>query len=92
MTSETNSATPKPPDLQTEFVARGAWKAGVMGSLNVLFVILAVRAVLFLAVIGAIVLARAALAAAPAVQQPALVLLAVYCVTVVCPIVWLSSR
>jgi hypothetical protein len=64
----------------------------VLGSLNVLFIVLAVRAVLLVAVIGALVLARAALAAPAAVQQPALVMLAVYCVTVVMPIVWLSSR
>ncbi|HEX3522504.1 MAG TPA: hypothetical protein VHT52_10505 [Stellaceae bacterium] len=64
----------------------------MMASLNVLFVILAVRAVLLLAVIGAIILARAALTTATTFQQPALVLLAVYCVTVVVPLVWLSSR
>jgi hypothetical protein len=44
------------------------------------------------AVIGAFVLSRAALAAPPVAQQPALVMLAVYCATVVVPLVWLSSR
>lgn len=71
---------------------RAQWKATVLATLNVLFVILAVRAVLLVAVIGALVLARAALEAPAAVQQPALVMLAVYCITVVVPMVWLSSR
>jgi hypothetical protein len=94
-TSETNSATPDGRFLNPqagEYVHRAQWKATVMASLNVLFVILAVRAVLLVAVIGAFVLSRAALEAAPAVQQPALVMLAVYCATVVVPLVWLSSR
>ena len=64
----------------------------MLGTLNVLFVILAVRAVLLVAVVGAFILSRAALEAAPAVQQPALVMLAVYCATVAVPLVWLSSR
>jgi hypothetical protein len=95
-TFETNSATANDGKFANpqagEYVHRTVWKAGVMASLNVLFVILAVRAVLLVAVIGAFILARAALAAAPTVQQPALVMLAVYCVTVVMPMVWLSSR
>ena len=63
-----------------------------MGTLNVLFVILAVRLTLVIAIIGALVLARAALVAPIAMMQPALVLVAIYCITVVIPIVWLASR
>src|SRR5580698_442366 len=33
MTAQTSS-TPKPVPRETEFVHRGAWKAGVMGALN----------------------------------------------------------
>ena len=63
-----------------------------MGTLNVLFVILAVRLTLVIAIVGALILARAALVAPIPMQQPALVVVAIYCVTVVIPIVWLASR
>jgi len=89
----TTSTTPKPGvSRETEFVHRGAWKAGVMGALNLLAVVLAVRLVLLVAVIGALWLAKLALDVPVAMQMPALVMLGVYCATVVIPMVWLSSR
>jgi hypothetical protein len=91
MTAQTSS-TPKPVPRETEFVHRGAWKAGVMGALNLLAVVLAVRLVLLVAVIGALWLAKLALDVPVAMQMPALVMLGVYCATVVIPMVWLSSR
>jgi hypothetical protein len=92
-TAATTSTTPKPGvSRETEFVHRGAWKAGVMGALNLLAVVLAVRLVLLVAVIGALWLAKLALDVPVAMQMPALVMLGVYCATVVIPMVWLSSR
>jgi hypothetical protein len=91
-TAATTSTTPKPVPRETEFVHRGAWKAGVMGALNLLAVVLAVRLVLLVAVIGALWLAKLALDVPVAMQMPALVMLGVYCATVVIPMVWLSSR
>jgi hypothetical protein len=58
-----------------------------MGSLNVLFAVLAIRLVLLVAVSGAIALTYLAL------QQPdalRLGVLAVYCGAICVPIVWLS--
>ena len=63
-----------------------------MGALNLLAVVLAVRLVLLVAVLGALWLAKLALDVPAPVQIPALVMLGVYCVTVVLPMVWLSSR
>jgi hypothetical protein len=63
-----------------------------MGALNLLAVVLAVRLVLLVAVVGALWLAKLALDVPAPVQQPALIMLGVYCVTVVLPMVWLSSR
>jgi hypothetical protein len=60
-----------------------------MGTLNVLFVILAVRAVLLVAVIGAIILASAVVATPDPWRLGAL---AVYTIAVVVPTVWLSAR
>ena len=89
-TTATPSSTPRP--AAGEFVHRSAWKAGVMGALNLLAVVLAVRLVLLVAVIGALWLAKLALDVPVAMQMPALVMLGVYCATVVIPMVWLSSR
>ena len=80
------------PPREAEFQHRAAWKAGVMGALNLLAVVLAVRLVLLVAVVGALYLATIAIDAPSALQQPALIMLGVYCATVVIPMVWLSSR
>lgn len=63
-----------------------------MGALNLLAVVLAVRLVLLVAVVGALYLAKLALDVPPSLQMPALIMLGVYCATVVIPMVWLSSR
>lgn len=91
-TTAQTSSTPKPVPRETEFVHRAAWKAGVMGALNLLAIVLAIRLVLLVAVIGALWLAKLALDVPAPLQIPALVMLGVYCATVVCPMVWLSSR
>jgi hypothetical protein len=82
-------AATTPPNLQAEFVHRSAWKAGVLGTLNVLFAVIATRLILLVSVIGAIVLATIA------VREPdpwRLGALAIYALVVVCPTVWLASR
>ena len=80
------TTTPKP---SGEYVHRAAWKAGVMGALNALFVILAVRAILLVAVVGAIYLAIIVVAAPDPWRLGAL---AVYAIAVVLPTVWLTAR
>jgi hypothetical protein len=88
----TAQTPPKPTAQQGEYMARSVWKQAVLATINVLVAVIAVRLVLLVAVVGALVLARAALEAAPIAQQPALVMLGVYCLTVVVPLVWLASR
>lgn len=91
----TAQTPPKPTAQQAEYIHRAAWKAGVLGAINVLVAVVAVRLVLLVAVVGALVLARTALdvsSSAPVYQQAALVMLGVYCLTVVVPLVWLASR
>lgn len=81
--------TTKTTTPNAEFIHRAAWKAGVLGSLNVLFVILAVRAILLIAVAGAIALTLLAMLTPDLWRS---VTAAVYAITVVAPIIWLSSR
>jgi hypothetical protein len=78
-----------PPNLQAEYIHRVAWKAGVLGALNLATAVLAVRVILLLAVVGAAVLAVLTLRTG---QPAALAVLGIYTVSVVCPLVWLSSR
>ena len=82
----TTAATPQ---LSTEYVHRAAWKAGVLGALNLLALVLAVRFTLLVAVIGAIILSTFA------VREPdpwRLGAVAIYAAIVVVPTVWLASR
>jgi hypothetical protein len=83
------TTTAKTSSTPNEYVARAAWKAAVLGSLNVLFVILAVRAILLVAVVGAIYLTIIA-ATTPDPWRMAAV--ATYAVIVVVPLTWLASR
>jgi hypothetical protein len=66
-----------------------AWRAGVLGAVNVLVMILAVRAILALAVIGAIILAWVTIRDPDPLRLGAL---AVYAVTVLFPVAWLAAR
>lgn len=72
-----------------ELIARAAWRQGVLGALAVAIRILAARSILLFAVLGAIGLAWLALSAADYVR---LVALALYTVSVVCPLIWLASK
>jgi uncharacterized BrkB/YihY/UPF0761 family membrane protein len=60
-----------------------------MGSLNVLFIVLAVRAILLIAVIGSIILA---VIVERSPDPWRLAALGVYAAVVVVPTIWLSSR
>jgi hypothetical protein len=80
--------TPSGPGFQQEYIHRAAWKAGVLGALNVATKILAVRLTLFAAVLGAIALAYLVL------RDPtpyALGVLGVYAAVVVVPLIWLAA-
>lgn len=83
------AATPPPNKAQQEYVHRVAWKASVMGTLNVLVAVIAVRAVLLVAVAGAVGLAAVAIRAPDPFK---LGVLAIYGALVVLPSIWLSSR
>lgn len=80
------------PVINPEYVHRNAWKAGVMGSLNVLFAVIAARFILLVAVAGALILAWPVAKAPDPIAIPALIMLGVYCLLVVIPMVWLASR
>lgn len=78
-----------PPDLKNEYVHRAAWKAGVLGALNVAFAVLAARLVVLVAVAGAIALTWSALA----IPDPwRLGALGIYGVAIFIPCVWLAGR
>ena len=83
------SSTAKIDANSIEAFNRGRWKAGVLGSLNVLFVILAVRAILLVAVVGAIYLTIIATTTPDPWRMAAV---AVYAVIVVVPLTWLAAR
>lgn len=68
---------------------RAAWKAAVMGALNVLVQVLAVRMILLVAVVGGIFLTWLALQAPDPYRLGAL---AIYCAAVVVPTVWIASN
>ena len=66
-----------------------AWKAGVLGSINVLAIVLAVRLGLLVAIVGAICLTYIAIQAPDPLRLGAL---AIYCAFVLLPTTWLASR
>lgn len=87
----TISSTSSPPATTTndELVSRLAWRNGVLGALTVAIRILSARAILLFAVLGAIGLAWLALLSNDYVRIGAL---ALYTITVVGPLVWLSGK
>jgi hypothetical protein len=84
------TATTTPSTSATrERIERAAWKASVLGALNFVTAILAVRLILLVSVAGATALTWLAL------QQPdpyRLAALGVYAAVVVVPLVWLAAR
>ena len=88
--STTTPTTATPPNpFQQEYIPRSAWKAGVLGALNLATAILAVRLILLVSVCGAISLSYLALLQPDPYRLGAL---AVYAVVVVVPLVWLAAR
>ncbi|HEY2530288.1 MAG TPA: hypothetical protein VGJ20_20520 [Xanthobacteraceae bacterium] len=83
------ATTATPPSFPPDYLHRAAWKAGVLGALNVATVILAVRLTLLVSVGGAISLTWLALRDPDPYRLGAL---AVYAVLVVVPLVWLAGR
>lgn len=92
--SESLSATiqratqPTSPSLPQEYVHRAAWRAGVLGAVNVFTMILAARLLVLVAIGGAIALTWYAL------EQPdlyRLVALGIYCSLVVVPSIVLAA-
>src|SRR5580704_9085084 len=88
----TTSSTPNPIPRgipNGELVNRAAWRAGVLGSINVLAIVLAVRLGLLVAIVGAICLTYIAIQAPDPLRLGAL---AIYCSFVLLPTTWLASR
>lgn len=86
----TTATPPKPVPRETaEFVHRAAWKAGVLGSLNVLIAVIAARFILMLAIVGAVALAWVGISNPDPWRVS---ILAAYAILVVIPMVWLASR
>ena len=76
--------------VQRELVSRGAYRSAVIGTVNVLIQVVAIRFILLIAVAGAVALSLLAM------NLPrdlfSWVPPAIYAVTVVCPLIWLASR
>jgi hypothetical protein len=81
--------TPTPPNIQAEYVHRRDWKAGVLGALNVLVLVTAIRITLLCAVLGAVILTFLGIQAPEPLRLGAL---AVYAALVVIPLIWLAAR
>lgn len=56
LTETIQRATAPTPNIQQEYVHRAAWKAGVLGAVNVLLLVLAARMLVLVAIGGAIAL------------------------------------
>lgn len=80
------AAAAAPPAETQQFKA---WRAGVMGAVNVIAAVLAVRLILLVATAGAIALAWLAAAEHDPYRLGALV---AYTVSVVLPMVWLAGK
>ena len=72
-----------------ELINQAAWKAGLLGAVNVLVKVLAARFVVLVAVSGGIWLTWTALAQPDPYRLGAL---AIYALAVVCPTIYLASR
>jgi hypothetical protein len=89
-TPPSGNALPKDPDFrQREYIHRAAWKAGVLGALNVLARVLSARWIVMMAVAGGILLTTQALANPDVLK---LGVLAIYALGIVAPVVFLSAR
>lgn len=83
------TARPEIAAIERELGTRLSWKAGVIGSINVVAAILAVRLILLVAIVGAIILTWFGIATHDVLRIAAV---GVYTTTVVCPLIWLSAQ
>lgn len=81
--------TPQLSPQQQEYIHRTAWKAGVLGAINVLVLVVSARILVLVSVVGGIVLTASALADPDPWRLGAL---AIYAMAIVIPVVWLASR
>lgn len=77
------------PEFQREVVHRSAWKAGVMGALDVAIRVISVRLVLLVAVAGGIALTWLCIAEPDPYRLGAL---GIYAGAIVVPLVWMATR
>ena len=87
--TEMEEAVPHPESTNQELVNRAAWRAGVIGAVNVVAKVLSARFVVLVAVLGGIGLTWTALEAPDPYR---LAVLGVYALGVAVPTVWLASR
>lgn len=85
----TITATSPPALPPQEILARAAWRAGVIGALNIASQVLAARLIVLIAVLGGIVLTFTALGNPDPYRIGTLL---IYAVGVVLPSVWLAGR
>jgi hypothetical protein len=78
-----------PPFIAQEFMHRRDWKVAVIGTLNALLVVLAVRLTLLVAVVGAFALAYLSVQNADPFRAGVLL---IYSAVVVVPLIWLAAR
>lgn len=86
-----NLANQQPSDpafVNREFVHRAAWKAGVIGAMNALALVLAARFAVLVAIVGGIVLTAIALTSPDPYKLGALAIYAAFIV----PTIWLAGR
>jgi hypothetical protein len=84
-----NQQPVQPPFVNQEIAHRAAWKAGVLGAVNVFAMILGARLLVLVAIAGAIWLTWTGLGNPDLFR---LIALGTYCVAVVVPVVWLASQ
>lgn len=86
---------PNSPQFQAEYMHRNVWKAAVLGTINVLAIVLAARLIALVAVAGGIALTLVVLGGVPSgvpLDQTRLIALGIYAVGVALPVVVLSLR
>lgn len=84
-----NQQPPQATFINPEYVHRAAWRAGMMGALNLATAVLSVRLTLLVAVFGASAIAYLSLSDPTPYRLGSL---AIYGTLVVLPLVWLASR
>ena len=87
--SQMTAQATTPPNIQEEYMHRIVWKQAVMATLNVLILVISARLILLIGVSGAIGLTMLTLANPDPYRLGGL---AIYCLVVVLPSIWLAAR